>query len=99
VHKSFLVIALVRANGLEGYARMHLRVGVALLQGHHRFAFRDRVVQGEVGAQSIPVFHQGVRAKTQPGFFPAGFAIQHALGIGRALVRGVAPLFSAKIKR
>ena len=56
-------------------------------------------MQGEVGAQAIPVFHQGVRPKIQPGFLPAGFPIQHAVGIGRALVRVVAPHFPAKIDR
>ena len=99
LHKALLVIALVRSNRLEVYTFMQLLVGVGLLQRHDRLAFRNRVVQGEGGTQAVPVLHQGVRAETQPGLLPAGFPIQHALGIGRALVRVVAPLFPAKVDR
>ena len=99
LHKAVLMIALVRPKRLELHAPIQLPVGVGLLQSHHRFAFCNRVMQGEVGAQAIAVFHQGVRAKTQPGFFPAGFPIQHTVRIGRALVRVVAPLFPAKVDR
>ena len=48
---------------------------IGLLQGDHRFTGGNGIVQGEVGAQAVPVFHQGVRAETQPGFLPAGFLI------------------------
>jgi hypothetical protein len=57
------------------------------LQGHRRFTGCNRIMQGEVGAQAVPVFHQGVRAETQPGFFPAGFpffcVLMFALIVGR----------------
>ena len=72
---------------------------VHLLQGHRWFAFGDGVVQREVGAQAVPVFHQRVRAKTQPGGRPVGFPIEHAVRIRRAVMRVVAPLFPAKVDR
>ena len=99
LHKGFLMIALVGTERLDDHACMQLLMGIDLLQGHRRFAGGNRIMQGEVGAQAVPVFHQGVRAETQPGFLPAGFPIQHAVGIGRALVRVVAPFFPAKVNR
>lgn len=78
---------------------MPFDVGVRPLQRHRRFALRDRVVQREVGAQSVPVFYQRVRPKTQLRGDAIPFPIQHAVRIGHALVRGVATLFPAKIHR
>ena len=97
--KTFLVTALVRPERLDLHVTIQLPVSVGRLSRHHRFAFGNRIVQGEVRAQAVPVFHQGVRAETQPGLLPAGFPIPHAVGIGRALVRVVAPRFPAKINR
>ena len=99
LHKGFLMIALVGAGRLDGHACLPLLVGIGLLQGDHRFAGGNGIVQGEAGAQAVPVFHQGVRAETQPGLLPAGFLIQHAVRIGRALVRVVAARFPAKVNR
>jgi hypothetical protein len=99
LHERFLMIALVGTHRLDRHAGMQLLMAVHLGQGHDRFALRNRVVQGEVGAQTVPVFHQGVRPKIQPRFLRAAFAIQHALRIGRAPVRVVAALFPAKVDR
>jgi hypothetical protein len=99
LHKAFLVIALVGAEGFDLHALMQFLVGVHLRPRHGRFAVRYGIVQGEASAQAVPVFHQRVRPKTQPRFLPAGFPIQHAVRVGAALVRVVAPGFPAKVDR
>ena len=99
LHKSLLMIPLVRAHRFDVHAGGQLRVRVHLAQGHDRFRFSDRIVQREVGAQPVPVFHQRVRAKTQPGGGPVGFPIEHAVRIRRAVMRVVAALFPAKVDR
>jgi hypothetical protein len=98
-HKVFPVIRLVRAHGFHPHPGVQFLVGLDLPQRHHRLRFGDGVVQCEVGAQTIAVFHQEVPAKTQLGFFAIGLPIEHALGVGRALVRVVAPGFAAKVDR
>ena len=70
---------------------------VHLAQGHRGFGFHDRVVDREVGAQTVPVLHQDVSAKTQPGGLAVGLAIEDALRIGRALVGVVAAFLPAKV--
>ena len=69
VYKLFLVIVLVRPNGLGGDALVQLGVRIQLAQGHDRFGFADGIMQGEVRAQSVPVLHQQVRAETQLRLF------------------------------
>src|ERR1043166_2871528 len=92
-HERFLVIPLVRPEGLRVGAFVQLRVLVHLLQRHHGLAFADRIVDREVRAQAVAIFHQHMSAKAQLRFLTLGLAIQHAFGIGAALVRLIrAPL-------
>jgi len=97
--KTFLVIRLVRSYRFDLHAAVKFCVGVGLLQRHHRFGVDDGVVQREVGAQAITVLHQDMSAKTQPGGLSVGLPIQHTFGIGRTVVRVIAPLFSTKADR
>lgn len=97
VHEVLAMIPLVGPHRFGGHAFVQLLVRVHLAQGHHRLGFGDGVVEREVGAQAVPVLHQEVAAKTQPGCFALRLAIQHALRIRRALVRGVAALFPAEV--
>ena len=96
-YKGFLVIVLVRPDGLGRGALVQLHMLVQLAQGQHRLRFADGIVDGEVGTQSMAVLHQEVATKTQPGFFAVGLAIEHAGRIGRALMRVVAPLFTMEV--
>ncbi len=99
VDKLFLVIVLVRPDGLGGDAPVQLGVSVQLPQGHDRFGFADGIMQREVGTQTLPVLHQQVRAETQLGLPAIGLPIQNAVAIARALMRVIAALFPAKIHR
>jgi hypothetical protein len=74
-----------------------LDVLIDLPQSHDRFALGNRVVQSEIGAETVAIFHQHVPAKTEPGFFAFGFAVNDAVRIGRALVGLVATLLAVKI--
>lgn len=74
-------------------------MGLHLAQRRHRLRFGDRIMDREVGAQAVAVFHQDVPAKTQPGFFAVGLSIQHAFRIGRTPVRGVATRLAAEVDR
>src|ERR1043166_3420611 len=92
-HERFLVIPLVRPEGLRVGAFVQLRVLVHLPQRHHGLAFEDRIVNREVRTQAVAIFHQHVSAKAKLRFLTLGLAIQHAFGISAALVRVVgAPL-------
>ena len=72
---------------------------IQLTQGHERFGFANRIVQGKIGAQSVTVLHEYLSAKTQLGLFALGLAVKHALGVARALVRVITALFATKIDR
>ncbi len=91
------MIPLVGPHRFWGHAFVQLLVRVHLAQGHHRLGFGDGVVEREVGAQAVPVLHQEVAAKTQPGCFALRLAIEHALGVRCARVRVVAALFPAEV--
>src|SRR5271163_389300 len=97
LHKKFLVISLVRTDGLGVRAWVQLGVLIQLSQRHDRLGFGDGIMQGEIGAQAVTVFHERVCPKIQPGFLALGFPIQHALRISRALVRVVATLFTPEV--
>jgi hypothetical protein len=97
LHENLLMVGLVRAHRLGLRADVQLRVLIQLPQGHDRLGFGDRIVQGEIGAQPVPVFHERVAAKVKLRLFALGFAIQDALGIGRALMRVVAALFTPEV--
>ena len=97
LHEVLAMIPLVGPHRFGDHAFVQLLVRVHLAQGYHRLGFGDGVVEREVGAQAVPVLHQDVAAKTQPGFFALRLAIEHALGVRRALVRVVAALFPAEV--
>ena len=80
-------------------ALVQLSVSIQLLQRHDRLRLADRIVNREIGAQTIAVLHQDVPAETQFGLFALGLAIQNTFRIGRALMGLVAPLFAVKIHR
>src|SRR3974377_1333556 len=95
-HKGSLMVALIRTDRLGLGCAMQLSVLVQLPQRHHRLGVADRVVNRKVGAQSMSVLHQNVTTKAELGFFAFGFAIEHALGIRRALMRIITTLFAMK---
>ena len=92
------MIRFVPAEGRNS-GGVQLAVFVHLRQGHRRLIVRNRIVHGDGRTQSVPVLHQHLHAKTQLAGLAVGFPIQHALGISRALVRVVAPLFPMKVDR
>ena len=93
------MIALVRAQRFDPHACMQRLVGLDLLQRHDRLRLGKGIMDREVGAQTVPVFHQNVTAKAQLRLLAVGFAIEHAFRIGGALVRVVAPLFPTEVDR
>ena len=97
VHEVLAMIPLVGPHRFGDHPFVQLLVRVHLSQGHHRLGFGDGVVEREVRAQAVPVLHQDVPAKTQPGLFALRLAIQHALRVRRALVRVVAALFPTEV--
>jgi hypothetical protein len=93
------MIRLVRTQGFGGRADVQMCMLIQLPQSYDRLGFGNWIMQGEIRAQTVAIFHQNVAAKAQLGFFAFGFAIEHALGVGRALVRVVAALFAMKVDR
>ena len=97
VHKIIPVVALVCSNGFGAHPLVQFLMRVQLPQGHHGFGFGNGIMHREVGTETIPILHQHVPAEAQARLFALGFAIQHALGVGAALVRVVAAFLPAKI--
>ena len=66
---------------------VHRRQRLRRLVGGNRIVPRDR------RAQSVATLPQHLGPETQLAGLARGFAIEHAVGIGRALMRVVAPPF------
>ena len=98
-HKGFAVIVLIGTNAPGRDALMKFLVLVQLTQGRHRLRLCNRIVNGKIGAQTVSIFHQQVRAKTQSGLLATGLAIQNTFRVARALMRVVAAWLAPKVDR